>query len=134
MLNIYGYNMHVFAYKSFLCFTKIWKSWRRDWNASAQAEPYWRRYSFQWKVQITAEQEILRAFSHQNLIVFMFEDYPSGIFFFPFCIDYIYYQMFVSQITVDRQGSKQGNFPILVCLYVGDRVDSSLKDMAIVMK
>ena len=42
--------------------------------------------------------------------------------------------MFVSQITVDRQGSKQGNFPILVCLYVGDRVDSSLKDMAIVMK
>uniref|UniRef100_A0A7N2LRF0 Uncharacterized protein n=1 Tax=Quercus lobata TaxID=97700 RepID=A0A7N2LRF0_QUELO len=35
---------------------------------------------------------------------------------------------------VDRQGPKQGNFPILVCLYVGDRVDSSLKDMAIVMK
>ena len=43
LLSIYGYYMHVFVCKQFLYLTEIWKGWRRDWNASAQAEAYWRR-------------------------------------------------------------------------------------------
>ncbi|KAK7815652.1 protein pollenless 3 [Quercus suber] len=42
--------------------------------------------------------------------------------------------MFVSSTTVDRQGSKKGNFPVLVCHNAVDWLDSALKDMAIVMK
>ena len=76
-----------------------------------------------------------KSFSHQNLIVFMFEDYPSRIFviFHFVLIIYIIKCLFLQLQLIDKDPSKAISL-FWSAINASDRVDSALQDMAIVMK